>query len=105
MQLTAAKGSKLVAVESPVAGHAEMHEMKVVDDMMRMREVTAIDLPPQKTVDLKPGAYHIMLLDLKQRLNPGETVPITLTFEDSLKVAQKLTIKASVRDTFKAAGK
>jgi len=48
---------------------------------MKMRAMTAVDVPPHTTTELKPGGYHVMLLDLKRPLTAGETVPLALTFE------------------------
>ena len=54
-----------------MAGVAEIHEMKMQGDMMRMRAVPALELPAGKAVELKPGGYHVMLMDLKQQLRPA----------------------------------
>lgn len=97
MTLTSTQGARLVGVSSPAAGVVEVHEMKMVDDVMRMREVTALDLPAGKTVTLSPGGYHLMLLDLKQPLKEGATVPLTLEVEDARKVRSKVQVEAPVR--------
>lgn len=79
MQLTAPEGAKLVGARSPVAGIAEIHEMAMDDQqVMHMRAVPSITLPAGKPVALKPGGYHIMLIDLKAAMQPGKTVPLTL---------------------------
>ena len=49
---------------------------------MKMRRVEAISLPAGKPVELGPGGYHVMLMDVGQPLKEGETVPLTLTFAD-----------------------
>ena len=82
MRLTAAQDARLVSASSPVAGVTEVHEMKLVDNVMKMRPLPALDLPAGQAVELKPGGYHVMLMDLKQQLKGGDTVPVTLTFED-----------------------
>lgn len=97
MTLTSTQGARLVGVSSPAAGVVEVHEMKMVDDVMRMREVSALDLPAGKTVTLSPGGYHLMLLDLKQPLKEGATVPLTLEVEDARKVRSKVQVEAPVR--------
>ncbi len=97
MQLTAEQASRLVAVTSPVAGVVEIHEMTMDGNLMKMRQVPGLDLPAGKTVELKPGGYHVMLMDLKQPLKTGESVPITLVFEDKAKQRQSVEIKAEVR--------
>src|SRR5437868_13988738 len=72
---------RLIRVATPAAGAAEVHSMTMQGNVMRMRAVTAVDVPAHATTALKPGGYHIMLLDLKRPLAPGESVPLTLTFE------------------------
>ena len=84
MRLTAKDGARLVRAESPAAGLAEVHEMKMEGDIMKMRAVPTLDLPAGKTVELKPGGYHIMLLDLKAPLAKDSAVPVTLVFQLSL---------------------
>jgi len=82
MTLTAAAPLQLVGVASPVAGVAEVHEMAMQGDVMRMRAIPSLALPTGKPVELKPGGYHLMLMDLKQALKAGETVPLTLMLRD-----------------------
>jgi copper(I)-binding protein len=83
MKLTAPEGAQLVGASSPAAGVAEVHEMKMEGDVMKMRALPVLDLPAGQTVELKPGGYHIMLLDLKAPLAKDTTVPVTLTFKDA----------------------
>ena len=97
VQLTSAQGGKLVAGSSPVAGRVEIHEMAVVDGVMRMREISALELPAGKVVELKPGSYHLMLMDLKQPMKAGDIVPVTLVIEGADKKRETLELKASVR--------
>jgi len=96
MQLQSAKGGKLVSASSPVAGVVEIHEMTMDGNVMKMRAVPSLDLPAGKAVDLKPGGYHVMLMDLKQQLKAGDTVPITLVVE-SAGQRETLEVKAAVR--------
>lgn len=97
MTLTAKKGTRLVGASSPVAGVAEVHEMKMEGDIMRMRAVAAgLDLPAGKAVELKPGGYHVMLLDLKTALPKDTTVPLTLVFKDAKGVESKIELKVPV---------
>src|SRR5205823_8427724 len=72
---------RLIHVATPVAGEAEVHSMSMEGNVMRMRAISAVDVPPHATTTLKPGGYHIMLLDLTRPLVPGEAIPLTLTFE------------------------
>ena len=76
-----AQADRLVRVSTPAAGAAEVHSMSMDGNMMRMRAVTALDIPPHATTALKPNGYHVMLLDLKRPLAAGDAVPLTLTFE------------------------
>ena len=103
MNITAKEGAKLVSVSSPVAGVAEVHEMKMTNDIMRMRAIPALDLPAGKTVALKPGGYHVMLMALKQALPPGSSVPLTLVFRDSKGVESKVALKLPVSGAAPAA--
>ncbi len=64
-----------------MAEQSQLHTMKMEGNVMRMREVSGIDVPSGKSVELKPGGYHIMFLGLKQPLKVGEHIPITLHFE------------------------
>ena len=92
MKLTAPRAMELVGVSTPVAGTAQVHEMKMEGDIMRMRAVGKLDLPAGKTVELKPGGYHLMLMDLKQPVRAGTTVPITLLFRDAAGAQGKLEL-------------
>jgi hypothetical protein len=96
MQLKSAKDAKLVEANSPIAGGVEIHEMKLENNVMRMRAVPALDLPAGRTVDLKPGGYHVMLMDLKQQMKEGEVVPVTLVIESGGK-RETVEVKAKVR--------
>jgi copper(I)-binding protein len=82
MNLKSASDAALVSASSPAAGIVEIHEMAMDGGVMKMRAVDKLPLPAGKPVDLKPGGYHVMLMDLKQPLKEGETVPVTLTFVD-----------------------
>jgi len=96
MKLTSKEGAKLVGAASPVAGVVEVHEMKMEGDVMKMRAVPALDLPAGKTVELKPGGYHVMLLDLKTALKKDSTVPLTLVFKDARGVQSRMELKVPV---------
>ena len=74
---------RLVGASSPAAGRVEIHESFVVGEVMRMREVEGVDLPPGGRVELRPGGLHVMLLDLTRPLLEGEDVVLTLLFEGS----------------------
>ena len=75
------------------SGRVEIHEMAVVNDVMRMRELPqGLEIKPGEKVTLKPGSYHVMFMDLKQPLAEGETVEGTLVFKTAgtVKVSYKV---------------
>ncbi|MCC7046907.1 MAG: copper chaperone PCu(A)C [Alphaproteobacteria bacterium] len=78
---------RLIRVASPRADKVEMHTMTMDGDIMRMRQVTAIDVPVQGKVEMRPGeGLHIMLVGLKGALTAGERFPLSLEFEHSGKI-------------------
>jgi hypothetical protein len=97
MQLTATTPTKLIDVSTSVAAVAELHEMTMDNNIMRMRRVNSIDLPASALVELKPGSYHIMLMDLKAPVVEGQKVLLTLVFEGADKRRQSIEIEAPVR--------
>jgi copper(I)-binding protein len=96
-QITSPTGGRLVAARSPVAGVVEIHEMAMDGNVMRMRAIPALDLPAGKPVELKPGGYHVMLMDLKQPLKDGDTVPVTLVVQGADGKQESIEVKAPVR--------
>ncbi len=98
MQLTSDRRASLLGAESPAARSAEIHEMKMDGNVMRMRAVPRLELPPGKTVELKPGGYHMMLVDLKRPLKKGDLVPIRLKVELSDKTIKTIQVVAEVRE-------
>ncbi len=97
MKITAREGSRLVAASSPVAGVTEVHEMKMDGNIMKMRALeNGLELPAGKTVELKPGGFHVMLMDLKGPLAKDSTVPLTLVFKDAKGAESKLELKLPV---------
>jgi periplasmic copper chaperone A len=104
MKLTATESVQLVGVSTPLAGVAEVHEMKLVGEVMRMRALARLDLPAGQTVELKPGGYHLMLQDLKQPLPQGSTVPMTLRFRNAKGLESKLELNVPVAPRAPGAG-
>jgi copper(I)-binding protein len=96
MTLTAREPLSLVGVSTPVAGVAELHEMKMEGDVMKMRALPALALPANKPVELKPGGNHLMLMDLKAPLKPDTKVPVTLHFRDAKGAVSKLEVSVPV---------
>lgn len=79
---------RLLGGSTPVAARLEVHEMSMDGSIMRMRKLeNGLALAPGKTVELKPGGLHLMLIGLKRPLKPGERVPVTLKFERAGEVA------------------
>jgi copper(I)-binding protein len=97
MQLRSPKATRLVDVQSPVAGRAEVHQMAMEGQTMRMQKADGIDLPAGQTVNLGAGGYHVMLFDLKQQLKEGEQVPLTLTFVGADKKRENVTVQVPVK--------
>ena len=104
MQIVATDGGRLISARSPVAGTTEIHEMVMVDGVMKMRAIPSLDLPPGKTVVLSPGSYHVMLLDLKAPIRVGDSVPLSLVFENPDKRRTIIELKAPVRPLTDASG-
>ena len=96
MRLTAQEPLKLVGVETSAAAVAEVHEMKMEGDVMRMRAIEALDLPQGVAVELKPGGYHLMLQQLKAPLVKDTQVPITLVFKDVKGAVSRLSLQVPV---------
>jgi len=72
---------RLTGVSTPVAKTAELHMMTMEGGVMKMRPLAGIDLPAGRPVTLKPGAMHIMLVGLKEKLRAGQSFPLTLQLE------------------------
>lgn len=96
MRITAKEPVQLVGISTPVAGSAAVHEMQMDGDVMRMRPAGALEVPAGKTLELKPGGYHVMLQDLKKPLDNGSTVPLTLIFRDAKGVETRMDLHLPV---------
>jgi copper(I)-binding protein len=97
MQIQSAQDARLVEVRSTVAGMAEIHQMGMENNVMKMQQVNGIDLPAGKTVELASGGYHIMLMQLKRQLKAGETVPLTLVVQKKDKKLETIELNVAVR--------
>lgn len=97
MKLTSDTNAALVGASSPIAGRVEVHMMKMQDGMMFMRAVETLALPKGQTIELKPGSYHLMLMELKKPFRVGDTVPLTLKIMVDNKI-QTVEFKATVLD-------
>lgn len=96
MKLTAKETTRLVRVSTPAAGVTEIHEMKMEGDIMKMRAVTGLDLPGGTAVELKPGSYHLMLMDLKAPLAKDSVLPMTFVFKNAKGVESKMQVSVPV---------
>jgi periplasmic copper chaperone A len=86
-------GDKLVSASSPMAKSVEIHTMSMEGNVMKMREVGTLDLKPQSTIDMQPGAgYHIMLIGLTAPLKAGDKFPMTLVFEKAGKASVSVEV-------------
>jgi periplasmic copper chaperone A len=83
----------IVSASSDIAGATEIHQMSDMNGMMNMAMVSKIHIPALGKVALKPGGFHIMLINLKKPVNKGDIVPITLHFQDG----GSIMVKADVR--------
>jgi len=85
---------QLVSASSPAAGEVQLHQMSMEGNVMKMGQVKDIAVPANGSVDLKPGGYHIMLMNIKAPLKAGETVPVKLKFAKAGEVEVKLPVNA-----------
>jgi len=100
MELVSRGNMTLIAVASPVAAAVELHSTTVEEGVMKMRPVGRIELPAGKAVKLAPGGLHVMLIDLKQPLKPGDRVALSLTVQRADSGSRTVfTVQAEVRST------
>ena len=97
MAITAQSSGRLLEASTPVAASVELHEMKMDGDLMRMRRVDVLALPAGVRVELKPGAYHMMLLGLTAPLKAGDVVPIRLVVENAAGQRETVDVQAVAR--------
>ena len=98
MNITSTKNAKLVKVTSPAAGAVEIHTMSMKNGVMEMRQIESLPLPANQTVKLEPGAYHVMLFDLKHPFKARTKIPLTLTVEQGDHKKIKIEVEADVVD-------
>ena len=91
------RAAKLVKVESAIADSVEIHSMTMKNGVMEMRKLENLALPAGKLVKLAPGELHLMLLDIKQQLKPGDKVPLKLTLQYGDKTLGVKEINAVVK--------
>jgi copper(I)-binding protein len=93
---TGTEDDRLISAASPIAGETQIHEMGVEDDVMKMRHLQdGLVIPAGQTITLAPGGLHIMLMNLQGKLVEGETITVTLTFENAGTVDVELPVLAA----------
>lgn len=97
MDITALRAARLIEASSPVAGVVEIHEMRMDNNVMRMRAIPALDLPSGVTVSLRPGGHHVMLMDLRTHIREGDMIPLSLVIELRDGRRETLEIRALAR--------
>ena len=91
---TGTGADRLIGGSTPVAGDVQIHTVDMTDGVMRMRQLPdGLEIPAGRTVMLKPGSFHIMLMGLKHPLKQGEAVPLVLTFENAGPVEVDLAVE------------
>lgn len=85
---------RLVSADAEIAQRTELHTHVRDGDVMRMRQVEAIDLPAGATTKLEPGGLHVMLLGMSEPLAAGTQFPLTLSFAE----AGAVTVQVQVKD-------
>jgi copper(I)-binding protein len=92
---TGMNSDRLLGVETPIAGSAELHKHVHVDGMMKMQQIDTLAIDPEQQVTFAPMNNHVMLLDLKEDAprTEGDSFPLTLNFEK----AGKLTVEVEIR--------
>lgn len=85
---------QLLSASSPASARMEVHEMKMDGNVMQMRQIDSLVIPAKGKVNLMPGGYHLMFIDLKEPLKAGDTVDIQLKFKKAGTVNVKFPIQA-----------
>ncbi|MET3119537.1 copper(I)-binding protein [Undibacterium sp. GrIS 1.8] len=97
MQIQSSSDVHIVEIQTTAAGIAEIHEMKTENNVMRMRAVPQLDLLAGKLLELKPGGFHVMLMDLKAQIKEGDIIPLTIIVEGKDKKREVIEVKAKAR--------
>lgn len=103
MKLTSDKDGKLIEAKSNISKAVEIHEMAMQDDVMKMRQIPTLDLPNGKQVELKPGGYHIMFIDLHNQVKENDEVDLQLVVENNDGSKETIDIKALAKPLTKSA--
>ena len=95
-----AVADRLVAISTPAAGMAMLHESKEDGGVASMKEMSGLEIPAGGSLEMKPGGLHIMLMELNAPLKKGDTLKLTLTFEHAGQVA----VGAKIGDVAQVSG-
>ena len=98
LKITSPTADRLVAATAPVSKTVELHTMQMDGNVMRMRQVPAIDIPAGQTVELKPGGLHVMFIGLTQTLKDGATFPLKLRFEKAGEVEVEVKVRTQAQE-------
>ncbi|MEO8152899.1 MAG: copper chaperone PCu(A)C [Rhizobacter sp.] len=91
----AGAADRLLKVSAEVSSSVELHTMSMEGDVMRMRQVEAIELPTGKAIQLKPGGLHIMFVGLKAPFKEGDHFSLKLKFEKAGEVTVQVNVEAA----------
>ncbi len=97
LNLKSDQTAKLISVKTSVADSVEIHEMTMVNDVMKMRMMETLPLPKGKVVKLAPGGFHLMLFDLRQPLAEGETIELELLIKNAKGKPYTQTVRVPVK--------
>ena len=91
---------RLLSVDSPISGKAELHEHVKQNDLMKMQQVPSVEIPAGGEATFAPMAYHVMLLELKDRslLSDGKRFPLTMHFEKAGDVTVDVAVQKKAPD-------
>lgn len=95
---------QLIGGTSPIADEVQLHTMSMDGNVMKMRQVNAIEVPSNSSVELKPGGLHLMFIGIKSPLVAGATVPVNLKFAKAGEVEIRLPVNAMMTEATSAHG-
>jgi len=93
LKITSPTADRLISASAAVSKTVELHTMQMDGDVMRMREIPAIEIPAGQTVELRPGGLHVMFIGLTQTLENGASFPLTLRFEKAGEVKVEVQVR------------
>jgi len=101
---TGKSADRLLSVDSPIAAQAQLHEHVMQGDLMKMQQVPSVEIPAGGTVTFAPMAYHVMLLNPRDRslLSDGKRFPLTMHFEKAGDVTVEVSVQKKPPETTQA---